>query len=165
MIIKITLHTEHRRETYASTWEEALQYVYYQINSWAGINNFSSESIAEDISSIKIARNHFSEGALKELDINTFVGNYFKIERLKATESNERIFDYLWKYRSRNGINNGWVNKMDIKEELNIAEDGTIVGTMIGFIKKDIAERLDFPLPDGKVFKYYRIKREHVYSR
>lgn len=167
MIIKIKLKMFHYEETYTSTWQEALEYTSLRLLQWANGNSTHLPSVQEDHKMLTQVLNVVKALSPTEVaEIHPIlIGTYFIIEKLKVTENNELIFDYLWRYRCRGGIDNGWVNRDDIKEDLALEKMGTITGTITGFMKKGIAESQSFTLPDGKIFKYFRIKREHVYGR
>lgn len=167
MIIKIKLEMSYGEETYASTWQEALEYASHRLLQWGNSNPTRLPSALADykiLAQVLDVVKTLSPSEAAEIH-PTLNGTYFVIEKLNVTENNERIFDYLWKYRCRGGIDNGWVNRDDIKEDLALEKMGTITGTITGFMKKGIAESQSFTLPDGKIFKYFRIKREHVYGR
>lgn len=167
MIIKITLKTDKYFETYASTWQEALEYTLRNVMSWAGINDCYLKTVQEDrkmICDVLEVVNGLTEDQLAEIH-PLLIGTYFKIEKLKVTPLNEQVFDYLWKYRCRGGINNGWVRKPAIKNDLNIEKVGGLTGTLTGFMRKGIIENQNIELPDGETLRFYRIARAHTFNR
>lgn len=167
MIIKITLKTNQYFETYASTWQEALEYTLRNIMSWAGINDCYLKTVQEDrklICDVLEVIKSLTEDQLAEIH-PILIGTYFKIEKLKVTQNNEIIFDYLWERRCRGGINNGWVRKPAIVQDLGFTKVGTVTGTLMGFMRKGLIENQNIELPDGETLRFYRIARAHIFNR
>lgn len=167
MIIKITLKTNQYFETYASTWQEALEYTLRNVIGWAGINSCYLKTVQEDrklICDVLEVVKSLTEDQLAEIH-PILIGTYFKIEKLKVTQNNEIIFDYLWERRCRGGINNGWVRKPAIVQDLGFTKVGAVTGTLTGFMRKGLIENQNIELPDGETLRFYRIARAHIFNR